>query len=154
MGLELLKRLDTSAVDLSFKRYHNQTTTAIFKGGSTVDKTGKDGGAATEATLEYEIEGAIEDMDGGKLNPGSTLKQRVWIPKDGGEQTAWRLKDLAFVALALGHPRPKEGEPAPVPEDSDIGKRVSLLLTYKPDKEDPNDKSKGNQNFRVSAIKA
>jgi len=102
MGLELLKRLDTSAVDLSFKRYHNQTTTAIFKGGSTVDKTGKDGGAATEATLEYEIETAIEDMDGGKLNPGSTLKQRVWIPQRMvASKTAWRLKDLAFVALAL-----------------------------------------------------
>lgn len=154
MGLELLKRLDASAVDLSFKRYHQQSTTAVFKGGNIVEKTDKSGKPAMQVTLEYETEAVIQDMDGGKLNPGSTLKQTLWIPTDGSEQAEWRLKDLAFVAIALGHPRPKEGEPAPMPDDEDKGKRVNLYLTYKPSKDDPNDLAKGNQQFRVSAVKA
>lgn len=152
MGLELLQRLDASAVDLSFKRYHNQSTPAIFKGGTVAEKN-KDGKDSITVTLEWEIESAIEDMDGGKLNPGSTLKQMLWIPQDGSDMQSWRMKDLAFVALALGHPRPKADEPAPMPTDADIGKKVNILLTYKPSKDDPNDLSKGNQNFRVSAIK-
>lgn len=152
MGLALLQRLDASAVDLSFKRYHNQSTPAVFKGGTVTEKN-KDGKDSITVVLEWEIESAIEDMDGNKLNPGSTLKQSLWIPQDGSDMQAWRMKDLALVAIALGHPRPVTGAPAPMPDDSDIGKKVNLLLTYKPDKEDPNDRSKGNQNFRVSAVK-
>jgi len=152
MGLDLLQRLDASSVDLSFKRYHNQTTTATFKGGTVIEKN-KDGKDSITVTLEWETESAIEDMDGGKLNPGSTLKQTLWIPQDGSQMQEWRMKDLAFVALALGHPRPKADGPAPMPTDADIGKKVNILLTYKPSKDDPNDTSKGNQNFRVSAIK-
>ena len=153
MGLELLKRLDTSAVDLSFKRYHNQSTAATFKGGTVVEKN-KDGKDSITVTLEWEIENAIEDLDGGKLNPGSPLKQTLWIPQDGSDMQGYRMKDLAFAALALGHPRPKGDEPAPMPTDADVGKRVNILLTYRPDKDHPDDRSVGNQNFRYSAIRA
>ena len=168
MSLELLKRLDASSVDLSFKRYHNQTTSAVFMGGGMVVKHNGEK-VNINVTLEWEIESVIENMDGGKLNPGNILKQAIRIPAvvtgkdehgqelaqpDGSEMATWRLNDLAYAALALGHPRPKGDEPAPMPDDSDIGKRVNILLTYKPDREDPNDRSKGNQNFRISAIKA
>ena len=168
MGLELLRRLDTSAVDLSFKRYHNQSTAATFKGGGMIGKHSGEK-AFINVTLEWETETVIENMDGGKLNPGNVLKQVVRIPAvvtgtdengqeifqpDGSEQATWRLNDLAYAALALGHPRPKGDEKPPMPTDEDIGKRVNLFLTYKPSKNDPNDPSQGNQNFRISAIRA
>lgn len=153
MGSSLLKRLDATTLDMSFKRYHNQSTVATFKGLTETAKT-KDGKDSVTVALGWEIESAIEDLDGGKLNPGSTVKHTLWIPQDGSDMQAWRMKDLAYAAFALGHPRPRGDEPAPIPEDSDVGKRVNILMTYKPDKDDPNDRSLGNQNFRYSAIKA